>query len=47
MGLASRFESAYVPLPLAFRLMRNFGAIVGEESRVVRHAAQNRFAGRG
>ena len=44
LGLAGRFESAHVPFPLPCRLMRNFGAIVGEESRVVRHAAQNRIA---
>jgi len=39
LGLANRFESAHVPLPLAGRLMRNFGAIVREKFRVVSHAA--------
>src|ERR1700740_858586 len=28
LGLASRFESAHMPFPLAGRLMRAFGAIV-------------------
>ena len=42
LGLASRFESAHVPFSLASRLMRNFGAIVGEEPGVVSRAAQNR-----
>ena len=39
LGLASRFESAHVPFPLAGRLMRGFGAIVGVTLRVVSHVA--------
>jgi hypothetical protein len=42
LGLASRFKSAHVPFPLAGRLMRDFGAIVGVTFRVVSHVAQNR-----
>ena len=42
MGLASRFESAHVPFPLAGRLMRGFSAIVGVPFRVVSHTAQDR-----
>jgi hypothetical protein len=45
LGLASRFESAHVPFPLAGRLMRGFGAIVGVTLRVVSHVAQNRSHG--
>ncbi len=39
LGLASRFESAHVPFPLAGRLMRRFGAIVSVAFRVVSYAA--------
>ena len=39
LGLASRFESAHLPFPLAGRLMRGFGAIVGVTFRVVSHVA--------
>ena len=39
LGLASRFESAHLPLPLAGRLMRGFGAIVSVTLRVVNHIA--------
>ena len=39
LGLASRFESAHVPFPLAGRLMRGFGAIVDVTLRVVSHIA--------
>jgi hypothetical protein len=45
LGLASRFESEHVPFPLAGRLMRGFGAIVGVTLRVVGHVAQNRSHG--
>ena len=45
LGLARRFESAHVSFSLAGRLMRNFGAIVGEPFRVVSRAAQNRSQG--
>ena len=38
LRLAGRFESAHLPFPLAGRLMRNFGAIVGVTFRVVVHA---------
>ena len=36
LGLASRFESAHVPFPLAGWLMRGFGAIVGVTFRALR-----------
>jgi hypothetical protein len=39
LGLASRLESAHLPFPLAGRLMRGFGAIVGVAFRVVSHIA--------
>jgi hypothetical protein len=39
LGLASRFESAHLPFPLASRLMRGFGAVVGVTFRVVSHLA--------
>jgi hypothetical protein len=39
LGLAGRFESAHLPFPLAGRLMRGFGAIVGVTFRVVSYAA--------
>ena len=39
LGLASRFESAHLPFPLAGRLMRGFGAIVGITFRVVSYVA--------
>ena len=39
LGLASRFESAHVPFPLAGRLMRSFGAIVDVTFRVVSDVA--------
>jgi hypothetical protein len=39
LGLASRFKSAHVPFPLAGRLMRGFGAIVGVRFRAVSHVA--------
>ena len=42
LGLASRFESAHVPFPLASGLMRTFGAIVAVTFRVVSHIAQGR-----
>ena len=42
LGLASRFESAHMPFPLAGRLMRAFGAIVGVTLRVVSHIAEDR-----
>jgi hypothetical protein len=45
LGLASRFESAHVPLPLAGRLMRDFGAIVGVTFRLVSHFGQDRSQG--
>jgi len=28
LGLASRFESAHLPFPMAGRLMRGFGALI-------------------
>ena len=39
LRLASRLEAAHVPFPLAGRLMRGFGAIVGVTLRVVSHVA--------
>ena len=45
LGLASRFESAHVPFPLAGRLMRGFGAIVGVTFRVVSNLALDRSQG--
>ena len=45
LGLASRFKSAHLPFPLAGRLMRGFGAIVGITFRVVSHVAQDRSQG--
>ena len=45
LGLASRLESAHLPFPLAGRLMRGFGAIVGVTFRVVIHVAQDRSQG--
>ena len=39
LSLASRFESAHVSFPLAGRLMRDFGAIVGVTFRVMSHIA--------
>ena len=41
LGLASRFESAHLPFPMAGRLMRGFGAIVGVTFRVVSHIAKD------
>jgi hypothetical protein len=38
LRLASRLESTHLPLPLAGRLMRGFGAIVGITLRVVSYA---------
>jgi hypothetical protein len=35
LGLARRFEAAHLPFPLASRLMRDCGAIVGVTFRVV------------
>ena len=34
LGLAGGFESAHLPFPLAGRLMRGFGAIIGVTFRV-------------
>src|ERR1700681_439050 len=45
LGLAGRFESAHLPLPLAGRLMRGFGAIVGVTLRVVSHVTSDRSQG--
>jgi len=45
LGLASRFESAHVPFPLAGGLMRGFGAIVGVTFRVVSNLALDRSQG--
>lgn len=39
LSLASRFESAHLRFPLASRLMRGFGAIVGVTFRVVSYVA--------
>ena len=39
LGLASRFEAAHLPFPLAGGLMRGFGTIVGVTFRVVSHVA--------
>jgi hypothetical protein len=39
LGLASRVESAHLPFPLAGRLMRGFGAIVGVTFRVMSYIA--------
>jgi len=41
LGLVRRFESAHLSFPLAGRLMRGFGAIVGVTFRVVSHAARD------
>lgn len=40
LGLAGRFESAHLPLSLAGRLMRDFGAIVGVASSVMTNGRQ-------
>ena len=40
LGLAGRFESAHLPLSLAGRLMRDFGAIVGVASSVMTNETQ-------
>ena len=40
LSLAGRFESAHLPLSLAGRLMRDFGAIVGVASRVMTNGRQ-------
>jgi hypothetical protein len=45
LGLTGRFESAHLPFPLAGRLMRDFGEIVGITFRVVRNFAQDRSQG--
>ena len=42
LRLASRLEAAHVPFPLAGRLMRGFGAIVGVTFRVVVHTGKDR-----
>jgi len=42
LGLASRFEAAHLPFPLAGRLMRGFGAIVGITFRVMSYVASDR-----
>ena len=39
LGLASRFESAHLPFPVAGRLMRAFGAIVAVTLGMVSHIA--------
>jgi hypothetical protein len=39
LALTGRFESAHLTFPLAGRLMRDFGAIVGVAFRVVRDLA--------
>ena len=46
LGLASGFESAHLPFPLASRLMRGFGAIVGVTFRGVSRVAQDGSHGR-
>jgi hypothetical protein len=46
LGLASRFEAAHLPFPLARRLLRGFGAIIGVTFRIVSRVAKscsNRF----
>lgn len=40
LGMAGRFESAHLPLSLAGRLMRDFGAIVGVASSVMINGRQ-------
>jgi hypothetical protein len=45
LGLASRFESAPLPFPLAGRRMRRFGAIVGVTLRGVSYIAKDRSYG--
>jgi hypothetical protein len=40
LGMAGRFESAHLPLSLAVRLMRDFGAIVGVASSVMINGRQ-------
>jgi hypothetical protein len=45
LSLSSRFESAHLSFPLAGRLMRGFGAIVGVTFRVVSHVASDRSHG--
>ena len=39
LGLTGRFEATHLMLPLAGRLMRDFGAIVGIAFRVLRDLA--------
>ena len=41
LGLTSRFESAHLPFPLARRLMRDFGSIVGVPFHGVSHVAED------
>jgi len=41
LGLASGLKSAHLPFPLAGRLMRDFGAIVGVAFCVVSYVGQD------
>jgi hypothetical protein len=47
LSVTSGFESAYVPLPLASRLMRDFGSIVGVSLHSVSHVAEDASYGTG
>jgi hypothetical protein len=47
LGVPSRFESAHLPFPLAGRLMRGFGSIVGVSLHTVSHVAEDGSYGSG
>jgi hypothetical protein len=47
LRVSSGFESAHLPFPLAGRLMRGFGSIVGVSLQTVSHVAENRSYGSG
>ena len=47
LGLPGGFESTHLPLPLASRLMRDFGSIVGVSLRTMTHVAEDNPYGRG
>jgi hypothetical protein len=46
LSVTSGFESAHVPLPLASRLMRDFGSIVGVSVHSLSHVAEDASHGR-
>ena len=47
LSVTSGFESAHVPLPLASRLMRDFGSILGISLHTVSHVAEDASYGSG